>query len=1227
MSLKHSDTRTSLSPVRLGITFLLLAAALVLMPAMAVRADDYTVTNTDANGPGSLRQAILDANSNPGPDAISFSPGVSGTIVLTAALPAIGDDLTITGPGAENLAISGDNAHRVISITASTAVTITNVTVRDGNPTDGNGGGIYSAGDLFLGNMYIISNTISTSYSDGGSGIYIAQGTATLSSTHISDNNTGFSFGGGGVYVDGPTTTLEIRGGEISHNHASIGGGVCVYEGTATLSNTRVLSNSASLDGGGAFVYNQGTLNVNGGEISHNHANINGGGIHHFDQGVLNINDVEINHNFADGDGGGMYVYGRATLNISGGEISHNYADEYGGGAYIYGMATLTNTRVLSNSANDSGGGLYVTEGTLNVSGGEVSGNHARIQGGGMYLSVSTTTLSGTYILNNSSGWNGGGVQVEFGRATLSGTRILGNSAGWSGGGVYFAPYAIITATNGCVVNNSDVAIDMDLFPDPISGTLVATDNWWGAPSGPGGAGPGGGDSVSVDVEFVPFKTTPPPGCPNRAADLRMVKTVIPGTASPGQSITYTLAFSNIGGEIATGVLISDSVPISVSNTSVVSAGVSITQTGSAPNYVWRVADLAPSAGGVITITGVLGTPLAAGSFTNTAHIAIVAGEAITVNNSNAMSITVQNVAPVADDDNFGVTEDSSDNTLDVLDGDSDANDDILTISAVGTPDSGGTAVNGGTIITYTPLADFDGDEVFTYTVGDGNGGYDTATVTVTVSNVNDAPVATDNIYVTPEDTPVSGNVLTDDTGDGVDSDVDGDTLTAALDDDVAMGTLDLAGDGSFIYTPTLGYNGVVTFSYHARDIVSDSNVALVTITVSADVPTANDDGYSTDEDVTLSMPAPGVLVNDTDPNSDTLTATLVSAPMSGTLALNADGSFSYTPTLNYNGDDSFTYRVTDGTYNSNPATVAITVTAVNDEPVADDDTFSVGEDSIDNPLDVLDGDTDAEGDTLTIAVVSTPDSGGIAVNGGTVITYTPLADLTGVETFTYVIGDGNGGFDVATVTVTVNAVNDAPVADDDTFTVDEESIGNPLDVLDGDTDVDGDTLTISAIGTPNSGGTAINGNTVVTYTPQAGFAGDEVFTYTVGDGNGSYDTATVTVTVSNVNDPPVADAGDNQGVSTGETVTLDGSGSYDPDGHMPLTYSWAQVGGPGVTFTPNISITTFTAPSSAAVLTFTLVVTDTPVGTLGLPSVPDTVVISVTESGFYLYLPLVVRD
>src|SRR5205085_423177 len=153
--------------------------------------------------------------------------------------------------------------------------------------------------------------------------------------------------------------------------------------------------------------------------------------------------------------------------------------------------------------------------------------------------------------------------------------------------------------------------------------------------------------------------------------------------------------------------------------------------------------------------------------------------------------------------------------------------------------------------------------------------------------------------------------------------DVDGDTLTAVLVSGPTSGTLTLNANGSFTYSPAANFNGSDSFTYKANDGTLDSNTVTVTSTVNAinDAPVAVADSYSTNEDTALTVAAPGVLGNDTDVDNDPLTAAVVSNPAHGSLTLNADGSFTYTPNLNYNGPDSFTYKANDGTVDSNTAT------------------------------------------------------------------------------------------------------------------------------------------------------------------------------------------------------------------------------------------------------------------------------------------------------------------
>lgn len=323
--------------------------------------------------------------------------------------------------------------------------------------------------------------------------------------------------------------------------------------------------------------------------------------------------------------------------------------------------------------------------------------------------------------------------------------------------------------------------------------------------------------TVDFDDDIAECDGTDNVYCANKSInlpDLVISKTANLTSAIPGDAITYTLTFSNAGSATAIGVVITDRVPISVTNLNY-NSNRAVTATGSF-SYTWLLENLSPSEGGVITITGILSQALAPGVFSNTATIATTLGESDTANNTAEIGLAIQNIAPLADDDAFDVSEDSSSNALDVLDGDSDANGDALVVFAVGAPDNGGFVSDNDANVLYTPAADFFGVEVFTYTVSDGNGGYDTASVTVTVAPLNDPPVANDDAYTTTYET-----TLVVDAANGVlgnDSDVEHDPLTATLDSGPNNGALALSFEGSFVYTPTAGFSGLDSFSYVASD-------------------------------------------------------------------------------------------------------------------------------------------------------------------------------------------------------------------------------------------------------------------------------------------------------------------------------------------------------------------------------------------------------------------------
>src|SRR5437762_1890048 len=157
-------------------------------------------------------------------------------------------------------------------------------------------------------------------------------------------------------------------------------------------------------------------------------------------------------------------------------------------------------------------------------------------------------------------------------------------------------------------------------------------------------------------------------------------------------------------------------------------------------------------------------------------------------------------------------------------------------------------------------------------------------------------------------------------------------------------------------------------------------------------------------------MIAPGVLANDSDSDGDTLSVTLVSQPAHGTLTLNSNGSFSYTPATNYNGPDSFSYRASDGQTSSGTATVTILVDPpVNDAPVAVDDSYTTAEDTTLNLAapGVLANDSDVDGNPLSVALVSSPAHGTLALNSNGSFSYTPAVNYNGADSFTYQANDG----------------------------------------------------------------------------------------------------------------------------------------------------------------------------------------------------------------------------
>ena len=341
-------------------------------------------------------------------------------------------------------------------------------------------------------------------------------------------------------------------------------------------------------------------------------------------------------------------------------------------------------------------------------------------------------------------------------------------------------------------------------------------------------------------------------------------------------------------------------------------------------------------------------------------------GQGGTATDSFTITVAAINNPPVANADTAAIAEDTASTAGNVITNDNDPEGAAITVTQVnGSGANVGAALAGsyGSLVlnsngTYTyslnnanPTVQALGvgeslTETFTYQITAG-GQTSSTTLTITINGTNDAPVAVDNNYTATEDTPLiiaaPAGLLSNDT------DIDGDTLTPSIVNGPTNGILSLNADGSFTYTPNSNYSGPDFFTYQVSDGHGGTDTATVVINVNSanDNPVAVNDSYEVAEDGVLVIGGDGVLTNDSDVDGDALTASLVTGPAHGTLTLNADGSFTYTPTANYNGPDSFTYQASDGNGGTSNATVDINVQSVTDQPVAINDVATVDESSV----------------------------------------------------------------------------------------------------------------------------------------------------------------------------------------------------------------------------------------------------------------------------------------
>ncbi|MBI5302091.1 MAG: hypothetical protein HY868_08145 [Chloroflexi bacterium] len=403
-----------------------------LVTVRVASAATITVTNTNDSGAGSLRQAITNAAAG---DTIVFDSSLTGrTITLTSGQLTINKRLYITGLGASNLTISGNNTSRIFNVGTSGVVAIAGLTIANGRINNLRGGGVNNAGALTLDNCIVTRNQIGGNLLGilmfGGGGIYNS-GTVTITNSTISDNkDAANSAGGGGISNDGKLILSNsiVRGNQV-HTASTLGqygGGGISNRGTATITASTISNNTATgySNGGGGGIYNNGQMTIATSVLQSNNSNSDakgawggfGGGILNWQAGNLLIQNSTLVGNVADRDGGGIENLGTLTVrqstiraNVARGKRPSSGSGQVGtGGGGIdntTGTLTVENSTISGNTSNLHGGGLINDEGTLRATFTTISNNAASILGGGIYITGTVTDtlsdLTNTIIANS----------------------------------------------------------------------------------------------------------------------------------------------------------------------------------------------------------------------------------------------------------------------------------------------------------------------------------------------------------------------------------------------------------------------------------------------------------------------------------------------------------------------------------------------------------------------------------------------------------------------------------------------------------------------------------------------------------------------------------------------------------------------------------------------------------------------------------------------------------
>ncbi|GAB4517751.1 MAG: hypothetical protein OHK0046_24620 [Anaerolineae bacterium] len=1075
---------------------------------------------------------------------------------------------------------------------------ITNVNIQNSDIRNNRGGGIANVGTMTITNSTIRNNI-------GGPGIR---------NTTVIYNEVSFS------------GTLTMTNSIVSDNvHTGNGGGFQISTGaTTSITSSQILRNESNTDGGGLYIERNATIDKT--VIAANIAGRNGGGFYastSAGSSSIMVTNTTISENISYGDdanlgrgGGGFYNYAaRVTarnVTLSGNRavgakgVSEQQGRGAGGGFYYRGFynpsettqqypsfTELNNVTITDNRAT-IGGGFYTVSQYANtartlrvvrVGNTIITSNTVADLNPDCRDSTNSTESLGNNVLSTSSGCpgftedtdtvgggaglnpladNGGltcthAIQAETSTAVNNGNPDTCEANDQRGGNrvnscdIGAFEFGANVASSGIECrfgNETPIAADDDyevnfnsVLTVPTAQGVLLND------SDP--------DGVSTNLSAI-LENDVDNGTVVLNSDGSFIYT--PDNGFVGEdSFTY---FANDGIDNSNVSTVTITVlapnPIAVNDTYTTNPGQTlqvnvpgVLTNDLDPNPETGVEDLIavlsqdiPTGQGSLVLNQNGSFVYTPGTFTGTTSFTYIARNSVTALDSvttGKVTINVTQTAPTAVDDAYNAPFSTAATPRQlsvtaadgVLANDTDPNSNPLTAVIVGSSTKAGGSIilNANGSFTFTPDNNYVGEVFFDYKANDGTEDSNTARITFTISDT--APLAINDSYFGEVDVQLTRNAQ-----EGVlanDNDPNGDAMTAVVVETVSEGTLTLNADGSFAYTPPTGEAGIFTFTYKVEANGQESNVATVTITISDEnAPVAANDSYTTPANTTLAVPqAQGVLANDTDPGSATLTAQVVTSPEHGDLTLNSNGSFTYIPDTDYVGSDTFTYQANNGTTNSGPATVTITITEAAAELVAANDVYTTPPNttlSVPAPG-VRTNDTVPTGVTANAVKVSDPTSGTVVLGSDGQLVYIPVAAFTGDVSFTYKLVNvsTNAESNTATVTISVTDSPTALVATDDNYNT---AVGQTLTiaapgVLSNDTGTG--TLSASKLTDPASGTLVLSADGAFTYIPVADFTGAVSFTYNATNGTET-DSATVTINVGG--------GGGNAPVANGDTYT-----------------------------------------------------------------------------------------